>query len=55
MGWLEMNSARRVTYNAPAAFMVSLSNHEGFVRAEVRRFMVRQAHHEAISQHSVTL
>ena len=29
-------------------FMVSLSNHEGLARAAVRRFMVRQAHHEAM-------
>ena len=30
--------------------MVSLSNHEGPARAAVRdRFMVRQAHHEAVS------
>jgi hypothetical protein len=30
--------------------MVSLSNHEGLARAAVRdRFMVRQAHHEAVN------
>jgi hypothetical protein len=33
--------------NTPVAFMVSLSNHEGFAGAAVPRFMVRQAHHEA--------
>jgi len=37
------------------AFMVSLSNHEGLARAFVRRFMVRQAHHEAFSAFSVRL
>src|SRR5262245_44695803 len=36
--------------------MVSLSNHEGLARAfGVRRFMVRQAHHEAFSVFSVSL
>jgi len=30
------------------AFMVSLSNHEGIAPAVLRRFMVRQAHHEAL-------
>jgi hypothetical protein len=29
-------------------FMVSLSNHEDLARTAVRRFMVRQAHHEAV-------
>ncbi len=30
--------------------MVSLSNHEGLAQAVVRdRFMVRQAHHEAVN------
>ncbi len=38
----------RLTSRALIAFMVSLSNHEGLARAAVRRFMVRQAHHEAI-------
>jgi hypothetical protein len=36
-----------MTRDAPAAFMASLSNHEGLAGLAVRRFMVRQAHHEA--------
>jgi len=37
------------------AFMVSLSNHEG-TRAMfgARRFMVRQAHHEALLQRAIS-
>jgi hypothetical protein len=35
--------------------MVNLSNHKGLARAVVRRFTVRQAHHEAFSAFPVSL
>jgi hypothetical protein len=35
--------------------MVSLSNHEGLAATAVRRFMVRQAHHEALPAFAVRL
>jgi len=44
-------SSREGIARAAVPFMVSLSNHEGVPRTVVRRFMVRQAHHEAIPGH----
>jgi len=46
----DMNSSHALN-----AFMVSLSNHEGFARPAVRRFMVRQAHHDALLPFAVRL
>jgi hypothetical protein len=43
----EADRAQRMTCSTAVAFMVSLSNHEGVAR--LGRFMVRQAHHDAIS------